>query len=59
MHYTLIWEEIGKLFTFIVSTNYASYEAYVLYMFFRLLSELANGEEAMVAQLEQKRQMRY
>jgi len=34
------------------------YEAYVLYMFFRLLIELSDGEEALVQKLEQVSQMR-
>jgi len=35
------------------------YEAYVLYMFFRLLVELADGEEKMIEQMEEMRQIRY
>jgi len=35
------------------------YEAYVLYMFFRLLVELADGEENLSDQLEQVPQMKY
>jgi len=34
------------------------YEAYVLYMFFRMLIELANGEENLIVQLERVPQMR-
>jgi len=35
------------------------YEAYVLYMFFRLLVELADGEEQLIAKLEMTPQIRY
>jgi len=35
------------------------YEAYVLYMFFRLLVEMADGEENLARQLEQIPQMKY
>jgi len=35
------------------------YEAYVLFMFFRLLIELADGEENLIAKLEEMPQIRY
>jgi len=36
-----------------------SYEAYVLYVFFRLMIELAGGEETLTQLLEEKPQMKY
>jgi len=35
------------------------YEAYVLYMFFRLLVELADGEEMMILKMNEVKQIRY
>src|SRR5688572_13692340 len=43
---------------YIFSHSFISYEAYVLYMFFRLLIELSDGEESLIQKLEAVPQMK-
>lgn len=51
---SLLWKDEAFYFTLIRDC----YEAYVLYMFFKMLIELADGEEALISKLEYLDQFR-
>ncbi|PRP79122.1 hypothetical protein PROFUN_11678 [Planoprotostelium fungivorum] len=53
--FSLVFKDLSFYFTLMRDT----YEAYVLYMFFRLLIELAEGEESLIAKLEEEPEMKY
>jgi hypothetical protein len=56
-YFTLFRDVLGILL-FLTNHKKIRYEAYVLYMFFRLLIELAEGEDALAAKLERVKEFR-